>query len=482
MKEQWILMVCATLPAVASRGVAAGLSVKKPMNVLLVIADDLRPEMGCYGVSAIHTPNFDRFASSAMVFRNAYCNAPVSGASRASLFTGMYPNYPKRFVNYTSRASVDAPEAVPFSGWLTAHGYHTVSNGKVIHHIDDHADSWSEQPWRSHPDGYDVYWAEYNKWELWLNEESGKHINPRTMRGPFCESADVPDNAYDDGRVLEKTMKDLERLRNRRQPFFLACGFWKPHLPFCAPKKYWDLYPAVTMASNQYRPIGLPKEVQNSGEINAYANVKTPDDKEFLRLVKTGYYACVSYVDALFGQLMNKLDELGLADNTVVILLGDHGWNLGEHNFVGKHNLMKTSMQVPLIVRVPGKKAGYTASMVELVDLYPTICDLCNLPYPKTQLDGKSFVRILDDPHYRTKDHVYVQWEGGDDICNSRYNFARWPKSGNMMLFDHFIDPDENVNRASSPVHSETIGRLQTTLKKIKKFAFRQHKWVKLHP
>lgn len=447
----------------------------KRMNVLLVMADDLRPEMGCYGVKDIHTPNFDRFAGTAMRFDNAFCNAPVSGASRASLLTGMYPKYPTRFVDYTCKASVDAPSAIPVSGWLTSHGYHTVSNGKIMHHIDDHADSWSEAPWRSHPDGYDVYWAEYNRWELWLNSESGRHINPRTMRGPFCEAADVPDSAYDDGRVLAKTIADLRRLAKSRQPFFLACGFWKPHLPFCAPRKYWDMYPDVPAATNPYRPKNLPAEVKNSTEINAYANVKTPDDREFMRLVKTGYYACVSYVDALFGQLIDELDRLGLADNTAVILLGDHGWNLGEHGFVGKHNLMSTSTRVPLIVRVPGMARGASTSMVELVDLYPTICELCRLPKPGKQLDGKSFAKILQDPKATTKDNIYIQWQGGDNVQDTRYNYAVWDKSGHHILFDHTADRDENTNVANDNGYIKATETKDKELRKIKRFAFRKH-------
>ena len=449
---------------------------RKPLNILFVMADDLRPELGCYGVKDIHTPYIDKFASEAMVFRNAYCNAPVSGASRASLLTGMYPNYPKRFTNYTCKASVDAPEAVPLSAWLKRHDYYTVSNGKIMHHIEDHAASWSEKPWRSHPDGYDVYWAEYNKWELWLNSESGRHINPKTMRGPFYEWADVPDSAYDDGRVLGKTIEDLRRLRDNGKPFFLACGFWKPHLPFCAPKKYWDLYPALPMADNPFRPDSLPEEVQNSKEINAYALATDPDDKAFLRLVKTGYYACVSYVDALFGELMTALETLGLKDNTAVILLGDHGWDLGEHGFVGKHNLMDITTRVPLLIRVPGLRGGYTTSIAELVDVYPTICDICRLPCPTGQLDGKSLLPILKKGgKTTTKRLAYIQWQGGDNILTRRYNYARWPDSGHEMLFDHLSDAPENHNRASEASYSRIKKELETEMKRIRRFAFRPH-------
>ena len=288
-------------------------------------------------------------------------------------------------------------------------------------------------------------------------------------------SADVPDSAYDDGHVLKKTIQDLKRLKDSQKPFFLACGFWKPHLPFCAPKKYWDMYPSISIASNRFRPSDLPDEVQNSSEIYAYARVSSPTDEEFLRQVKTGYYACVSYIDHLFGVLMDTLDELNLSNNTIVVLLGDHGWDLGEHQFVGKHNLFNITTRVPLIVRVPGLKAGRSYSMVELVDIYPSLCELCGIREPENQLDGKSFVPILKNPRKKVKNNVYVQWQGGDDLLNSRFNFAWWEKSSHMMLFDHQIDPQENKNRSDDSQYFSIKDKLFKRLKNIKKYAFRKH-------
>lgn len=466
--------LCLSLTGLAAVCATAQPERRGPMNILLIMADDLRPELGCYGADNIQTPNIDRFAATATLFENAYCNIPVSGASRASLFTGLYPNYPSRFTNFSARASVDCPGAVTVFGWLKEHGYHTVSNGKVMHHLDDHADDWSEAPWRLHPDGYDVYWAQYNKWELWLNTESGRHINPKTLRGPFYERADVPDTAYDDGHVMLKTIADLRRLRDSGQPFFLACGFWKPHLPFCAPRKYWDLYDEDTlpMASNQFRPAGLPPEVRNSTEINAYALVGTPQDTAFLRKVKHGYYACVSYVDVLFGQVMDALERLGLSQNTIVILTSDHGWDLGEHQFVGKHNLMDCTTRIPLIVRVPGQQPARTRSMVELVDLFPTLCELCGIEQPKG-LDGQSFRAVLKDPSASTKQEVYIQWEGGDDLVNPAYNYAHWSRTDHTMLFDHRTDPSENENVAQQPRYQKVAGKLSKRLKSRKKRAYR---------
>ena len=233
----------------------------------------------------------------------------------------------------------------------------------------------------------------------------------------------------------------------------------EPHLPFNAPKKkkYWDLYDRekIPVAANRFRPEGLPEEVRNSQEIYAYARTTSPDDIYFLKEAKHGYYACLSYVDAQIGKVLDALDELGLSENTIVVLLGDHGWHLGEHGFLGKHNLMNWSTHVPLIVRVPGLQKGKTESLVEFVDIYPTLCELCNLPFPK-QLDGISFVPILKNLERKTKDKVYIQWEGGDNAVNWRYNYAEWEK-GNRMLFDHQIDVEENKNRANDPSYKNII-------------------------
>ena len=444
---------------------------KKP-NVLFIIADDMRPEFGCYGVDAVKTPNIDAFASTGVLFQNAYCNVPVSGASRASLLTGVYPNYPDRFVSYNSYAQDDCPWAVPMSEWFTQNGYHTISNGKVFHNITDHDNTWSEYPWRVDPDGYGADWAEYNKWELWMNKESGNFINPATMRGPFCESADVPDTAYDDGKVRQKTIEDLKRLKEKDEPFFLACGFWRPHLPFNAPKKYWDMYNRedIPLAPNRYRPENLPDQVTSSSEIKSYARVDNTSDIDFHREAKHGYYACLSYIDAQIGMILQALDDLELSDNTIVILIGDHGWHLGEHDFWGKHNLMKKSTHCPLIVRAPGTQTGKTESMVEFVDLFPTLCDLCDIPEPKDQLDGRSFVSILNNLEKHTKHNLYIQWQGGYSAVSNRYNYAQWPESkkGSMMLFDHETDAHENHNVAHEPMYKKVISQFKWFLSKKK--------------
>ena len=439
------------------------------MNVLFIVADDMRPELGCYGVEDIVTPHLDKLAERATVFMNAYCNIPVSGASRASLFTGMYPQYPKRFTDFDANAEKDCPNAVVLSESFRNNGYYVVSNGKVFHNIVDHAGSWSESPWRVHPDGYGKDWAEYNKWELWQNDESARYIHLKTLRGPFCESADVSDTTYIDGRLAQKTISDLRRLKGKNEPFFLACGFWKPHLPFNAPQKYWDLYRRedIQLAKNPFRPKNLPKQVVSSGEIRGYGKFTSFKDEAFQKEAKHGYYACVSYIDAQIGLVLNELDRLGLSDHTIVVVLGDHGWHLGEHGFWGKHNLMNHATRAPLIVRVPHFKGGNSTSVVEFVDIYPTLCELCGIPLPKSQLQGESFVPILEDSKKKVKEYAFIQWKGGYNIVSERYSTTTWLKGDSIvarMVFDRQADASENENKADDPSLIREIEKQETLI------------------
>ena len=452
MNKTSLPLLISFIPAI---GGAANQS--KP-NVLMIIVDDLRPELGCYGVDAIQTPVMDSLAGESLMFRNAFCNTPVSGASRASMLTGLYPKLPERFSHAFTYAQEDAPEAIPMPQWFKDHGYHTVSNGKVFHNIDDHSSAWSEDPWRVNMEGYESHWAVYNKWELWMSDVSARTIHPKTMRGPFYESADLPDSAYQDGKVALKTISDLRRLKESGDPFFLACGFWRPHLPFNAPKKYWDLYnrEEIPLADNNYRSENLPSQVRTPTEINAYGGVYDKSEEAFQRVAKHGYYACVSYVDAQIGKVLNELKALSLEESTIVIIFGDHGWHLGENSFWGKHTLMRRSTQIPLIIHVPGTNSGETLSLVELVDLYPTLCDLTGIPQPQNQLQGRSFAPVFNDARFKTKDALFVQWGKGDNIINTRYSYAKWMKDGVVeaeMLFDHKIDPDENHNMVKSSVY-----------------------------
>ena len=440
------------------------------MNVLFIVADDMRPELGCYGVEDIITPHIDALAKHSTVFMNAYCNIPVSGASRASLLTGVYPSYPSRFVDFDAWADKDCPEAISLPECFKRNGYYVVSNGKVFHNIADNADSWSEAPWRVHPDGYGKDWAEYNKWELWKDDSSARYIHPKTRRGPFCEAADVSDTTYIDGRVAQKTIADLRRLKNMGQPFFLACGFWRPHLPFNAPKRYWDLYSRneIKLADNPFRPEGLPRQVKSSTEIRGYGKFTTTKTEEFQREAKHGYYACVSYIDTQIGLILDELKRLDLAKNTIVVILGDHGWHLGEHGFWGKHNLMNHSTRAPLIVYVPQLKGGKANGVVEFVDIYPTLCDLCNIQAPKGQLQGVSLAPILKNHAKKVKEYAFIQWQGGYDIVSEKYNAAIWLKNDSVvarMIFDREKDAGENKNRADDVSLADELKEMECWIK-----------------
>lgn len=303
---------------------------KRP-NVLFIAVDDLRPQLGCYRHSETLSPNIDKLAAGGTLFERAYCNVPVCGPSRVSVLTGIRTDSRQWKTSNLKTKYTTLPLL------FKKNGYHVLSNGKVLHHMSDRQDDWSEAPWRS----VAIYhgkkdWANYNAYGVWQDDKSGETINPRTKRGPYCEAAEVPDNAYQDGKVADKTIADLKRMKAANKPFFLACGFWRPHLPFNAPKKYWDMYKRkdVAPAPNRFAPKDLNAPCRTSGEIDGYALTgKRKQTEEFHREARHAYYACVSYVDAQIGKVMKALDSLGLSDNTIVVLWGDHGWNLGEHNF-----------------------------------------------------------------------------------------------------------------------------------------------------
>lgn len=448
----------------------SALQAQEKMNVLFIIVDDLRPELGCYGSDAAITPHIDAMANQSVVFQNAYCNVPVSGASRASLLTGVYPDFSeRRFVGAETYAQKDLPGVVTLPQAFKDNGYYTVSLGKVFHHHDDRVDSWSETPWIVSPASGD--WALYNKWNIWKNEVPDKDLNPKSHRGPYCEAADVADSCYEDNRIARKAVEELGRLKEKQQPFFLAVGFRKPHLPFIAPKKYWDLYKReeIKMADNRYRPDGLPDQVQSSREIYQYTHTDNTSLDAFHREARHAYYACASFIDAQVGLVLDELKRLHLQDNTIVVLLGDHGWHLGEHDFWGKHTLMKQSTHAPLLVSFPGGKHDVTESIVEFVDIYPSLCEACGIPLPE-HLQGKSFLPTLLNPGKKHRDYAFIQWGKGINLVTQDYSYAEWyDNSKNLvgeMLFDHQTDPEENRNVAGEAKYQKLIKRFKSYLKK----------------
>ena len=418
-------------------------------NILFIAIDDLRPELGCYGKKEILSPHIDKLASTGTVFNRAYCQVAVCGASRASLMTGLRPTW-QRFVKYNTISDKDAPGVLTLPQELKQNGYHCLSNGKIFHHKDDTAErSWSENPWKPDIGG-----------SSFLDPKSESMIGGNKKRGPIWEAPNVAENEYPDGQIAEKTIEDLKRIKEMNKPFFLACGFLKPHLPFYAPKKYWDLYDrtSLVLAKNQFRPKNAPEVLKGSSEVHSYHNRGMKyNSEEWHRTCLHGYYACVSYVDAQIGRIINKLDELNLRKNTVIILWGDHGWHLGEHNFWGKHNVMHLSSRSPLIVSTPRGRPNQTCDrLVEFVDIYPTLLDLAGIKSANKGLQGTSFKILLQRPRSLWKKAAFSRYGPANSVVTPKFNYIQY-RSGEKMLFDLISDPDENINIAGDPKRKSTL-------------------------
>jgi len=433
-------------------------------NILFIAVDDLRPELACYGEIHIQSPNIDHLASEGTRFDRSYCNIPVCGASRASLMTGLRPSR-NRFLTYLSRADEEAPGIVTLPGHFHNEGYHTISNGKIFHHDDDDEESWDEI-W--HPVANSVSWRDYALPENIARDTSDK------FRGPPFERADVTEDTYKDGKIAEKTIQDLQKLKELNKPFFLAAGFYKPHLPFNAPEKYWAMYDGkVSLPDNNYPPENAPKEsIHNFGELRAYAGVPPdgPVSDDFARELIHGYYASVSFTDAQIGKVLDELKRLELDRSTIVILWGDHGWNLREHGLWCKHCNYETSLHTPLIVRVPGsKQVGSSSEIVEYVDIYPTLCELAGLEVPE-HLEGASFRNLLFDPEAKSDGVAICQWFAGITTIRENWFYTEWVNDNDSsyarMLYDHRIDPDENMNISEDPAQAETIDALSAEMRR----------------
>ena len=429
---------------------------QKPMNVLFIAIDDLRPELNIYGAKHIKSPNLDKLASESLVFNRAYCNVPVCGASRASLLTSILPTK-TRFIDYRAKAQEDVPNAKTLPGLFKEAGYTSISNGKIFHDNKDVQEaSWSENPWMpqgGHRVSYDPK----------TNDVIMKSGNGRVYEAP-----EVDDSAYPDYKIAQKTIKDLRRFKESGESFFMACGFFRPHMPFYAPKKYWDLYDrdSIEIADNRHLPENAPKSLRGSGEFKSYSfGDYKPNTEEFHKMMRHGYYACVSYVDQLVGDVLNELETLGLAKNTIVVVWGDHGWHLGEHEFWGKHNTLHNALQVPLVVKVPGKSTGkHTEALVESVDIYPTLCDLANIPVPN-YIMGKSFKATLDNPEKSFRAYTYARFKKADAIVTDDFTYSLF-ENGEEMLYNRKHDPAENKNMVADVKYKEVLKEMRNALKR----------------
>ena len=433
-------------------------------NILFIAVDDLRPELGIYGASHIKSPHMDKLASQSLIFDRAYCNVPVCGASRASLLSGVRPGR-HRFIRYDTYLDKDYPGLTSLPAYFKQNGYTTQSNGKIYHHQQDDSAAWNDV-WKPKPNTA-------GSWRDYVTPENIELDTSPSTRGLPFEKADVPETAYMDGKIAQKSIEDLQKFKSAGEPFFLAVGFLKPHLPFNAPAKYWDMYDAsgIHLPENYLQPETTPREAfHNFGELRSYAEIpkKGPVSDEMARKLIHGYYACVSYTDAMIGQLLETLEELELAENTIVILWGDHGWNLGDHQLWCKHCNFESSLHVPLMVKVPGQTKGQrTDAITEYIDIYPSLCELAGLSIPD-HTDGESFVPLIHGGE-RKKDYAISKWHDGVTLIRDQFFYTEWLDEDNQMkarmLFDHTTDPLEMHNLAEEESHEQLVSELSQQLR-----------------
>ncbi len=447
-------------------------------NILFIAVDDLRPELGCYGTAHIKSPNIDRLAARGLLFEQAYCQQAVCSPSRTSLMTGLRPDSTKVY-DLNTHFRTHVPNVVTLGQHFKTNGYDVIGMGKIYHGGLNDDPTWTEyQPVKNVKSYADPESLKLISRKNAIAKEKGlkgKALS-RAARGPVIEAGDVPDTYYHDGAVAEMGIKTLEQYAGKDKPFFLAVGFLKPHLPFVAPKKYWDLYdPAkIELASNPNRTKNAPEWANTTwGEMRVYEGVPAKGNvsDELARQLRHGYYACVSYTDANVGKLLDALDRLKLTDNTIVILWGDHGWHLGEHSEWCKHTNFELDARVPMIIAAPGTKAigKRTKALSEFVDIYPTLCDLAGLSKPD-HLEGTSAAPLFDNSDRPWKTAAFSQYPRskmmGYSMKTDRYRLTRWLANGNpdtvlgVELYDHQKDPAEDVNVASDPAYADTLKQL----------------------
>jgi arylsulfatase A-like enzyme len=465
--------------------IAAG-DIDRP-NVLFIGIDDLRPELSCYGATHIKSPNIDRLAKEGVLFERAYCQWAVCMPSRASLLSGLRPD---SFGGKANRFREIVPDVVTLPQHFKNNGYFAQSFGKVYHGSWETAYvgnsfqdpvSWSVPRFASSPryyftdEGVRIARKIFNESnDKFLNKVKKNPDDPdqwtkHFVRGLATESPDVSDDLPGDGQVAVAALKTLREICNKRQPFFLAVGFMKPHLPFVAPKRYWDLYGPETIppVAVPQSPAGAPEFAVKSGagEVNQYVNrsqgLVTPERTRHLR---HGYAACVSYVDAQVGRLLDELDTLGIRDKTIVVLWSDHGYKLGDFGAWAKHTNFELDTRVPLIISVPGLARGERCgSLVELVDLHPTLSELAGLPiHPRAE--GESFATNVKDPTASGQEVAFSQFPRGGymgyTIRTATHRYTEWRRTMDRTkeavvreLYRYGIDNIERANIADRVEH-----------------------------
>ena len=451
-------------------------------NILLICIDDLRPELGCYGASHVISPNIDRLSASGVTFDRCHVQVAVCNPSRASMLTGLRPDtlgcWTLRFHFRETK-----PEAVTLPQYLRQHGYTAEGYGKIFHNPWQDPQSWS----RPHEWGGKSY-TNYTDEQRALIEQVRKTLpddswQRDTLRGPITNDPDIRDEDHSDGAMAEKVVDRIRALKNPEQPFFLAAGFVLPHVPWCPPRKYWDMYDRdkLPLAPNPEPPVDAPAvALGNNSEFRHYADttdLPAPLDgtasEAQARRYRHGYLAAVTFVDAQVGKILDALDQEGLADNTIVVLWADHGYKLGEHNGWGKMTNFEIDTRIPFIIRDPRAKANGQRSkrLIETLDIFPTVCELAGLPAPDFT-EGHSAAGLLNNPD---ADHIPAAFSQyiyapliGNSIRTNDWRYTEWRQMSDgtvehRELYDHRTDDGENRNVFAQ--HPEIAAELQRQLR-----------------
>ncbi len=478
---RYLTCVCLCLSVLISDPAAAA----ERKNVLFIMADDYRPELASYGSPAL-TQNLDRLAKRSVQFTRAYCQQAVCNPSRSSMLTGRRPDTLRLWHNGTGFRELN-PDVTTLPLWFKDHGYTSRCVGKIFHnwHTKDHGDprSWSAPEflhYESH--GHD---APQVTGALPPNLVEVSSLREYT-KVPMCECRDVPDEAYYDGRVAAEAVRVMQEVKD--QPFFLAVGFWKPHAPFNAPKKYWDLYDRAALPElNPARPEGAPELAfhQSTEILGPVKNQKQPTAEQ-TAVMRHGYFANISYLDAQLGKVLDALEANGLADKTIITFAGDHGYHLGEHGLWGKTSNFEYDARVPLFISVPGQRnhGRQTAALGELVDLFPTLVELCALPKPDG-LEGSSLAPVLEDttasvdkaaftqhprPAYFDREPGGQPQAMGYSVRTAKVRYTEWRdwKSRETLareLYDEAQQPAELKNRIDDPALKDAQAEAEALLR-----------------
>jgi iduronate 2-sulfatase len=465
-----------------------------PYNVLFIAIDDLRTELGCYGAEHIKSPNIDRLAANGVRFSGAHVQQAICMASRASIMSGIRPE--KRGI-YTGESVQDLlPGVMTLNKFFQQNGYAVSSCGKIYHYPNDTKEQFGDDYIKPTDKSVGAGYVTAEAIEKIKQGTDGRH-------GPAYECGDVDDAAYMDGSNTVIAVNRLKELKANGKPFFLAVGLTKPHLPFCAPKKYWDMYPeeSIELAELRERPENSSKHtIRPGGELGSYVGMPqnfSEIDNDTELVLRRAYYACVSYADAQVGKLLDQLDTLGLRENTVVVLWGDHGYKLGDYGSWCKWSNMNIDTQIPLLFSVPnGTKGEVCNRVVEALDIYPTLAELCGLKKPK-HVEGESLRPLLDNPSLDSdaEKHVNSIWPDnrwnykktvmGYAVKSERFNYVEWVmlSTGKVLereLYDHSNDPKETKNVIGSPEYSAVVNSLAELCKARKKDTDHDHAFKKL--